>query len=145
MIYPPVFRVQPHGEVHQYKSYRILFGKDTLIKGACQMVGCEAYRLGWESHIDESTPLGRGQAAYIRQRSGRTFSERRTEAGVTVFRFDSGQRCFGEHRTIPNFFSVRAGDWRRNLGLIRAHQRPADWVEDFALHQQAIADRIQKG
>ncbi len=53
--------------------------------------------------IDESTDLGREQAAYIRQRSGRSFREMRTAVGpdaLTVFRFDSGQRCFADHITI---------------------------------------------
>jgi hypothetical protein len=63
-----------------------------------------------------------------------------------VFRFDSGQRCFAEHQTNPEQYGVRDGDWRGNpTGRVRAHQRPADWVEDFGEHQIRIADQQQKG
>lgn len=81
--------------------------------------------------IDESTTLGKDQAAYIRGESGRTFREQRTAAGLTVFRFESGQRCFADHKTRPELYLVRDGDFRGNpTGRRRQHARPADWVEN---------------
>ena len=128
-----------------YKTYSITQQPDVLVRAACEQVGCAAWQFGWESHIDESTQLGQQQAAYIRQRSGRTFREQRTEAGVTVFRFESGQRCFAEHRTRPELYAVRGGDHREVTGPTRQHARAADWVEDFGEHQLRLVDDQQKG
>jgi hypothetical protein len=137
--------VEPAGPVTAYKTYRIISPADRMVKTACEDAGCLAWRYGWETRVDEGTELGRAQAAYIRHQSGRTFREIRTAEGLTVFRFEPYQRCFAEHRTRPEVYLVRGGDWRRDLGLIRRHTRPADWVEDFGEHQQRIADQQRRG
>jgi hypothetical protein len=138
-------RIQPVGPATAYQTYQVASPPDVLIPAACQQVGCAAWLYGWETTVDESTPLGQQQAAYIRVESKRTFREQRTAAGLTVFRFEAKQRCFTEHYTRPEVYLVRGGDWRQNLGLIRRHTRPGDWVEDFGEHQQHIADRQQEG
>lgn len=138
-------RILPAGPARAYKTYRVHSPSDRTVRTACEDAGCLAWRYGWETPVDESTPLGREQAAYIRLRSGRTFTELHRADGFTVFRFASGQRCFAEHQTRPELYLVRAGDWRHNLGTIRTHTRPADWVEDFGEHQQTIADQHEKG
>jgi hypothetical protein len=141
-----VNRFQPAMEVGAYQTFQISAPRDTTVIAACEQVACAAWQFGWESKVDEATQLGREQAAYIRQKSGRTFREQRTGDGLTVFRFESGQRCFAEHRTRPEIYLVRDGDWRGNpTGRRRMHERPADWVEDFGEHQQRIADQQQKG
>lgn len=140
-----ITRVEPAMAPGAYQTYGYKRGRDTVIVAACRDVGCEQYRNGWDSVIDETTDLGRTQAAYIRQRSGRSFKELRTAAGLTVFRFEPGQRCFTDHQTIPEKFYVRGGDWRQNQGLIRQHANGAEWAEDFGEHQQALADEIEKG
>ena len=140
----PVTRIEPVAAPGAYQTFRIVSPPDRLVRAACEQVGCAAYLHGWETKVDEGTPLGQAQAAYIRQQSGRTFRESRTE-GLTVFRFASRQRCFAEHRTRPETYLVRGGDWRQNLGLIRQHQRPADWVEDFSLHQDRLSDQQRRG
>lgn len=128
-----------------YQTYSIDQPADTLIRTACEQAGCAAWASGWESAIDESTDIGRAQAAYIRGQAGRTFREQHT-AGLTVFRFEARQRCFGEHKTRPQLFAVRDGDWRGNpTGRVRQHQRPADWVDDFGEHQLRLIDQQQKG
>ncbi|WP_413102217.1 hypothetical protein [Streptomyces sp. Inha503] len=142
----PVNRIDPSLPIGAYQTYSIASPRDTSVRAVCEQVGCAAWARGWESVIDESTELGQQQAAYIRQRSGRTFREQRTETGLTVFRFESGQRCFADHRTRPELYVVRDGDWRGNpTGRVRQHQRPQDWVEDFGEHQQKLADQQQKG
>ncbi|MGW1463840.1 hypothetical protein ACWCPT_05730 [Streptomyces sp. NPDC002308] len=129
-----------------YQTYLIDQPADTLVRTACEQAGCEAWARGWESAVDEATELGARQAAYIRAQSGRTFREQRTAAGLTVFRFDARQRCFADHKTRPQLFAVRDGDWRGNpTGRVRQHQRPADWVEDFGEHQLRLIDQQQKG
>jgi hypothetical protein len=141
-----MFRLAPLHAVEAYQTYSIATPPDVLIKAACEQVGCEAWRNGWESVINEATDLGKAQANYIRTRAGRTFREQRTAGGFTVFRFEAGQRCFAEHQTRPELYAVRDGDWRGNpTGRARQHVRAADWVEDFGEHQQRIADQTEKG
>lgn len=135
------FRLSPEGPVGAYQTFSVRSRPDRAVKSVCERVGCPAWREGWESVIDESTSLGQQQAAYIRQQSGRTFRELRTTAGLTVFRFESGQRCFAEHKTMPELYLVRDGDFRGNpTGRKRVHQRAADWVE----HMQEQFDRFNE-
>ncbi|MGW3025870.1 hypothetical protein [Streptomyces sp. NPDC001221] len=139
-------RIEPNMPTGAYQTYSITAPPDTAHRSACERANCQAWRYGWESAIDESTELGQRQAAYIRQQSGRTFREMKTDAGLTVFRFEPHQRCFAEHGTRPEIYLVRDGDWRGNpTGRQRQHTRAQDWVEDFGEHQQRIADQQQKG
>lgn len=142
-----VNRIEPAIPAEAYQTYTIASPHDRMVRTACEDAGCLAWRYGWETAIDEGTELGRRQAAYIRQRAGRTFRElpRAGQGAVTVFRFDSGQRCFADHHTRPESYGVLAGDWRGYTGTIRRHTRAADWVEDFGEHQQRIADQREKG
>jgi len=140
------WRIPPQGPAAAYQTYLIRQPRDTSVIQACHEVGCQAWRNGWETVVDERTDLGASQAAYIRTGSRRTFREQRTEGGLTVFRFESGQRCFTEHRTKPQIFAVRGGDWRGNpSGDRRVHQSPDDWVEDFGEHQIAVAEQTERG
>lgn len=131
--------------VQAMQTYQLLCPPDRTVRTACEDAGCLAWRYGWETRVDESTAQGQFQASYIRARSGRTFREYRSAEGLTVFRFESGQRCFAEHKTRPEVYRVFRGDRRRFLGGIRVHARAADWVEDFGEHQQRIADQREKG
>ncbi|RLV66354.1 hypothetical protein STAN_1875 [Streptomyces sp. CBMAI 2042] len=141
-----VNRVDPALPVGAYQTYSITSPTDTTVRAACQQVGCQAWLHGWESTIDEATDLGAQQAAYIRTQARRTFREQRTEGGLTVFRFESGQRCFAEHKTRPEIYAVRDGDWRGNpTGRHRTHARPQDWVEDFGEHQLRLVDQKKEG
>lgn len=125
------FRLQPAGPAHAYQTFSVRSRPDRAVRTVCEEVGCQAWRSGWESTIDETTDLGQAQAAYIRQQSGRTFREQRTEQGLTVFRFESGQRCFADHQTRPELYLVRDGDYRGNpTGRRRVHTRAQDWVEN---------------
>jgi hypothetical protein len=140
-----VNREQPNLPADHYQTYSIWSPTDRTVQAACQQVGCAAHLHGWETAVDERTELGKGQAAYIRTQSRRTFRESRTAEGVTVFRFDSGQRCFQEHQTRREVYAVRPGDWRGTFGPTRRHTSPTDWVEDFGEHQQGLAQAIERG
>jgi hypothetical protein len=141
-----VNRIDPNLPVSQYQTYSITAPTDSTIVAACEQVGCAAWLNGWDSVIDERTELGQQQAAYIRGQSRRTFREMKTDAGLTVFRFEAHQRCFEEHRTRPEIYLVRDGDHRGNpTGRTRQHTRPADWVEDMTENQGRIVDLQQKG
>lgn len=144
-------RIQPLGPSEAYVTYSISMRPDTDRKFTCQEVGCDYWRNGWDSPIDERTEEGRTWAFMIRHpeafgESRRDFKELRREDGVTVFRFDPYQRCFRDHDTIPDLFIVRDGDWRDNpMRRGRVHVNGYDWAEDFALHEDALSDLRQKG
>lgn len=146
------FRVQPRLDVTAMKTYAIHAPKSSHFRTvSCEEFGCEHQRDGWQSVIDESTPMGQAQAHYIRNKSGRRYTEDRNHLpGVTVFRFEAGQECFsGGHELRndrPELFLVRDGDWRGNpSGTVRTHVGADDWVDDFANHQQQLADKINQG
>ena len=120
------------------RDYLLRMPPDTTVAAACHEVRCEAWQFGWETIVDERTPLGREQAHYIRARSMRTVSEKRTAEGVTVFRFEARQRCFAEHRTKPASWLVRSGGVRR-LGSMR------DWIDDLDEHVGQLQDQIRRG
>lgn len=140
----PITRIIPSAPAGAFQTFRIISPPDRMVRAACEQVGCPAWLHGWETRVDESTDLGKAQADYIRQKAGRTYREMRT-GPLTVFRFLPKQRCFAEHQTRPETFLVRGGDWRQNTGLIRQHQKPADWVEDFAEHQGRLAEQQRRG
>jgi hypothetical protein len=146
----PVFRVEPKLGPEAFKTYQILAPKNSHFRPAsCKEVECAAWANGWQTTVNETTPLGQQQADYIRRRSGRTYKET-NENGFTTFVFVPGQRCFAEHSVSLErepLFLVRGGDFRGNPTGQRPtqHVRPEDWVEDFAEHQQGLADTIEKG
>jgi hypothetical protein len=146
LILPGPNRVAPRMPAQAYKSYVIISPRDTTVRTACEAAGCMAWRNGWESAVDEATPLGKAQAAYIREKSGRTFREQRSAAGLSVFRFEPHQRCFTDHRTRPERFIERGGDWRGNpRGERHVHARAADWQESSAIHQDRLIAAIKRG
>lgn len=149
---PEPFRVEPRIPVTAVKTYAIQAPQSTHFRTVgCTEFGCEHQRDGWQSVIDESTEMGRAQAHYIRNKSGRHFTEDRNQLpGVTVFRFEAGQECFaGGHEVRndrPELFLVRGGDWRGNPdGSMTHHANADDWVDDFANHQDKLATQINQG
>ena len=144
-------RIEPQRPAHAYKTYQIITPLTTHFRpGTCDEVDCPQQAHGWRTAVDEATELGQRQAHYIRSESRRKYSEARSPEGLTVFTFEAGQRCFAEHRVRldrPEHFLVRGGDWRGDPygGRPYVHSSPDDWVEDFALHQQGVADQIEKG
>lgn len=148
------FRFPPVLPVTAVKTYAVSAPAegDWWRKATCAEVDCEHHLNGWLTKVDESTDLGKQQAWYIRNKSGRRFTEdRNREPGLTLFVFEAGQACFAadKHRLRtgrPELFVVRDGDWRGNpTGNRRVHQRPEDWVDEFANHQQQLADQTKRG
>lgn len=122
------------------RDYTVRMPPDRWVKAACEQVGCEARRYGWDSLVDESTRLGRAQADYIRTQSGRTFREMRAPDGLTVFRFEPGQRCFAEHRTRPARLLVASGG-----RLLAEHTSLAFLAEDYTQHCGRLAAQFERG
>lgn len=146
MFHQEPVRIQPNMPVGDYVTYNLASPLDTTVQAACHQVGCQAYAHGWQTVIDESTPMGKNQGDYIRHQSKRDFKESRTGEGLTVFTFSAFQRCFADHKTRPEVYAVRGGDWRGNpTGMVRRHVNAADWVEDFSEHQDEIKTLIERG
>lgn len=150
----------PGGPPAAYRTWSITVPRDRTVVAACEQVGCEAWLHGWRSTFDErvwcgvqggmrscgsTPPCGRHAADYVRRQSGRTFTERAGPEGLTEFLFDSRQRCFAEHRTRPEIYVARGGDWRAVTSEPRRYAGPADWVDDFGDHQQRLHDAHERG
>ena len=118
------------------RDYVVRMPRDTSVVAACADVGCSAWLYGWETLVDEGTPLGREQALYIRHMSGRTFTE--WAGPPTVFHFTSRQRCFAEHRTRPARWLIRNGSLREVPTM-------ADWTGDLGDHMNRLQDQLRKG
>lgn len=122
------------------RDYLIKLPRDTTVVAACEDVGCEQQRLGWETVCDLDTGPGRAVAEMIRSgQSGRTYRELSGEGRLVVFRFEAGQRCFAEHRTKPVRFAVKQGQ------QVVPHTRLADWGDDLAEHWDAVETLKKKG
>ncbi len=144
------FRLQPQLPASAVKTYQILAPVPTHFRPArCEEVDCSLSRNGFKIQVDETTDLGQAQAHYLRKESGRECIVSR-EAELTVFTFPPGTQCFNPHQFPLNReprYLVRGGDWRGDPrgDPVREHDRPEDWVDDFATHQQRIKDRIERG
>lgn len=141
-------RPEPKLPEHAMTTFRIVQPHDRLIVAACQAVGCEKWRNGWDNVLDMTKPAHVKAAELFRSgRTGRTFRELAAHGtNIVVFRFESGQRCFDEHRTRPNQFIKRGGDWRGNPRQeLLVHRTAADWQEDFAEHQDRLAEGAKRG
>ena len=137
------------------KTYGIVRPPDHFRPATCAEVDCEAYTHGWVSTM----LAGSDDLAFLTQRVcrgdvdgwHRHFTTELAPDGFVRLTFPPGQPCFraSSHRISverPPIFLVRSGDWRGNPGgQHRVHTRPEHWVEDFAEHQQGLADALQRG
>lgn len=106
----------------------------------CIDVDCPHHIHGWRTIIDETSNLGQAQAHFIRSESGRRFTERRDELGMTIFEFDAGQKCFTEHRQPLErepIYLVRGGDARAVTTPPRIHANADDWIDDMQTNLDA--------
>lgn len=144
------FRLTPRGRSQDYKTYRFDAPVSTHYRQAtCAEIDCEQYLHGWQISVLPDSP----EEAAVRA-SGRRWDptlSQRTEGGFMLYVFPPGQPCFraSAHRAPLDrepAFSVVAGDYRTpRPALLRRHVSAADWVDDFANHQQAIADAVRRG
>ena len=126
----------------RHRSYRIHMPHDLLVVAACEDVGCDLWRSGWVTECDTATREGVMVANWIRSgQCGRTFREvSGKDAQVALFRFDSGQRCFEEHRTRPGTLLVHHGG-----RVAREHSSLSDLAEDYTEHTGRLAGQIERG
>lgn len=148
-----VNRVAPLMRPEKYKTYAWSMPLASHWRPAtCEEVGCDQYRHGWVSTFDLGTDLGLRQYEYCKADRERSFHMQRVSLTLVKFVYKPGNRCFrsGDHRLplgLPARFYVAGGDFRGNPRAtpVRVHQRPEDWADDFASHQDRIATAIQRG
>lgn len=145
---PPPNRPLPRMAPGAYKTYGLINPVGThTVKVDCETYGCQNQRDGFLVPAMEGTPQGDAIAHAVRSQKQRGFTEVKQPDGSTHFIFEPGTECFAEHRMPigrPPLYVVKDGDWRESHNK-REHKRPEDWVEDFALNQQAVADAVQRG
>lgn len=142
-------RIQPLMGPEAYKTYEMRSPLSTHFRPAtCAEADCAYYRDGFQVRVEGLAP----QVLQAVQQSGRSYTVQKVAEGETYLAFTPGQPCLRAslHRVRverPPLYIVRDGDFRGNPRRTKArlHQRPEDWVDDFATHQQAIADAIQEG
>jgi hypothetical protein len=141
--------IEPLMGPESYKSYVLSQPLATHWRAAtCEEVGCPDYAKGWQVRV-EGLPAELLAAA---KASGRQYQEVPVKEGETWLVFPAGQPCFqaSRHRAPagrPPLYLVRDGDHRGNPRgtKYRQHLRPALWVEDFAEHQDKLADAQKRG
>lgn len=139
-------RIAPALPVGAYTTYQVLAPLSTHFRPAtCEEVDCEAYRNGWRVRIEGLAPA----MLHAARTCGRRYRELQVAQGETWLVYEPGQPCLKAttHTTRldrPEIYLRRPGDWR-GLGEAYRHSRPEHWVDDFATHQQQLADRLERG
>ncbi|MFE7973009.1 hypothetical protein [Streptomyces shenzhenensis] len=143
-----LFRIAPTMGPEAYKTYAMVSPLATHFRQAtCAEVGCDHYRQGWRVRVQALTP----DLLHAARTSGRKYTEQQIADGETYLVFEAGQACFkaSQHRAPvgrPPLYLVGDGDYRGNPRGTKPRQlTPGHWVEDFAEHQQGLADEIKKG
>lgn len=147
-----MFRIEPNMPPGAYQTFQVSSPIQTHWRPAtCAEAECPHYLSGWRTDIDETTDLGAAQAYYIRHDRSRRHVEDKLPDGRTSFTFEAGQPCFqaSQHKVPlgrPELFVVRGGDWRGNpTGESYQHTSAESWLDQFACHQDKLAETIERG
>ena len=142
-------RPDPLMPAQAYKTFAVVSPLGTHFRpGTCAETNCPHYLKGWRTRVEALTP----DLLHTATTSGRRYTVQQIAEGETYLVFPAGQACFrvSEHRVRLDrapLYVVRDGDHRGNPRgtKARVHLSPDNWLDDFATHQQAIADEIEKG
>lgn len=145
-------RIPPQLPVHVMTSYELHQPFETHYRiASCQEVDCADFHNGWQLGYDLSEEVkveAANTLAIIARKRGMIFSYQ-TLGTVVTFTFQAGQECFKTHRISLErdpFAIKRSGDWRGNpRGESYTHTNLDNWVEDFQLHQDKLATRLEQG
>ena len=141
----PVNRIQPQGQVQDYKTYGMVVPPTHWRKATCAEVGCKSYANGWRTRVEDLD----AEQLHLAKNCGRKYTVLSIQEGETWLLYEAGQPCFAAstHQVRldkPELFLVRGGDWRGTVGEVQ-RRTPDDWVDDFATHQDKIARQIERG
>jgi len=149
-----VSRFAPDLGPEHYKTYTMSAPFASHWRPAtCEEYECQDFLHGFVMTIDFSTDLGQKQLHYLTKvDKDRRYHMQRTGPYEVKLIYGPGNPCFkrGDHKVPldrPPFYLVSGGDWRGNpRGTPRTkHRRPEDWVDDFATHQDKIAETVKRG
>jgi hypothetical protein len=113
---------------------------------SCAEIECDGWRLGFSLRIDESTPLGQAQAAYLRADRTRRAHESRDPVGLTVFAYEPGQRC-----TASDDIRHRVAVVREPLYILRTPTKgrrqvgASQWVDTLHENTDRVATLRARG
>lgn len=149
-----VSRLAPDAGPENFKTYTMAAPFASHWRPAsCEEYECDDFLHGFVMTIDFSSDLGQRQLHYLTKvDKDRRYHMQRTGPYEVKLIYGPGNPCFkrGEHRVPldrPPFYLVSEGDWRGNPRGVRprSYQRPEDWVDDFATHQNRIVDTLKRG
>lgn len=139
--------VVPKAGPEHYKSYSWRQPLDTHFRRVpCEVALCAQFVHGWVTVVDVSTELGQRQHHFITHDRERRHTAEQM-GNLVSFTFPPGTRPFAgpkhEHRKPIGYepiLLVAGGDYRGNpRGTETRVMRPADWLDDFASHQERLA------
>ena len=112
---------------------------------SCEEIECEQHLKGWATTVLADS----GEERLIRDSGRKWQGPERLPDGFLRYTFWPGQSCFAltRHRVRvdrPELFSLADGDWRWQ-GSPRVFDRPDQWVDRFATHQDKIATIVNRG
>jgi hypothetical protein len=133
---------------HAFHTYSILAPYTTHFrKATCDEAGCEAYRNGWNYHIESLD----ASLYYAATHAGKKYHVVKMGENDSYLVFDPGQPCFAEDsHTVridrPEIFVAGRGDSRSYIPqrAVR-YDRYDQWVDDFATNLDSIRTRLERG
>jgi hypothetical protein len=150
-----VMQIAPKADPRAYVTFRAVAPVSShWARVSCAEYQCSDYRNGFFIDVDTSSELGQAQYDYLSKRDKkRKGTMQRITWTVVRFTYPPGSVPFDgnghEHyKPIgrPPYYLVHDGDWRGNpTGFRRFFERPEDWIDMSANHQDQIATQLQKG
>lgn len=144
----PLNRMTPKLAAAQMKTYSVVTPAENFRAATCAEVECEAYTKGWQILKENLS----AELLHTIAESGRSYTEMPIREGETWLVFAPGQACFraATHRLRldkPELYVVQGGDWRGNPLNVETcvHSGPDPWVDDFATHQDKLANQAERG
>lgn len=142
-------RIQPQLPVEAVKTYQVASPiRSHYRRASCKEVRCPNYEHGWRTVLPASS---HDLIATLRRSGRKITSETVRPDGMVEFIFEAGQPCFESSKHVTSLereplYIVKGGDWRGNpRGERMRHANADDFVDDFANHQQKLADRMEQG